>query len=534
MNYNKIKSLLASLVILVAIAVMTLTGCTTTADYTLGQEFAPINQQMTMRNRVYRDGMICEANSDQTPCKVFESRLYRTDSIKSASLDMMFLGVQNSPTFGKRSMGLATQFVHMALLDDSTGFGYRPIYDSMMLLLLIDTVMGDTMRPIKYNIYQLSQPLVEQGAEDTVFYASYDPREMGHLSAEAKPIFSFQFPDYANGVYTNTMSVRLKEEAGAKEFINKLLCMDVLDENGLANSNVEYYKTDSAFVSAFKGLWIEPDQASVEGEGSVFSSEIGESGLRVYGRTRNAGADADIIKDTINVPYIFYTEYTDDGNVSAQSVKYDFSGSELAQYPMNEDDKNREELAITYVDGCAGVITELYMTDEFLLSLRNINSGDKDYVSAAINQASLRFYIEDADYDYLAMDPVAMGEQMDRSIRRLGLYTDYKSLSPVIDYMYKEEANGSTIYYNGYLNRSLAAYEMNISSFMQGLINEVLKLEEDANGNVDLSKLTAPRTLYLAPSAYDRFTLLRSTIQGGNSDLTKASIELSLTYTLVK
>ena len=533
MNFKRMKSLLATMAVVAVMVVMTLASCTTTADYTLGQELAPTNQQMTMRNRIYRGGVIKEANRDDVPCKVFESRLFRTDSIQSTSLDMIFLGQQNDPEFGRRTMGVATQFVHMALVDDSIGFGYRPIYDSMMLLLLVDTVVGDTMTPVKYNIYQLSAPLVEEGVEDTVFYTSYDPRAMGHLAPDAEPIFSFKFPDYANGVYTNSMELRLKEEAGAKAFINKLLCMETLDENGFANK-IDVYESDSAFISNFRGIWIEPAEGQTEGTGSVFSSETGESGLQIYGRSRNPGADADIILDTINIPYIFYTKYASEGNVAAQSVKYDFTGSRLDGYPMDEDDTEREDLALTYVDGCAGVITELYLTDEFLLSLRNINSGDEDYVSAAINQAMLRFYIEDADYDYLVMDPIKMGEQMDRSIPRLGLYTDYKRLSPVVDYMYEEESNGSTIYFNGHLNRSLAAYEMNISSFMQGIVNEVLALEADANGNVDLSKLDVPRKLYLAPSAYNRYTLSRSKVQGGNSDLTKASIELSLTYTLVK
>ena len=64
MNFKRMKSLLATMAVVAVMVVMTLASCTTTADYTLGQELAPTNQQMTMRNRSYRGGVIREANRD--------------------------------------------------------------------------------------------------------------------------------------------------------------------------------------------------------------------------------------------------------------------------------------------------------------------------------------------------------------------------------------------------------------------------------------------------------------------------------------
>ena len=119
---------------------------------------------------------------------------------------------------------------------------------------------------------------------------------------------------------------------------------------------------------------------------------------------------------------------------------------------------------------------------------------------------------------------------MDASISHLGLYYDYKTLNPVIDYLYTQESS----YYNGYMNRSLACYDMNISSYIQELINDVLSVEKDASGKPDLSKLSVPRKIYLAPGAYDRFTLNNSVVQGSDAALNKASISIDITYTLVK
>ena len=532
-SYNKIKCACASVAVVVIAMIMTFTGCTTTADYTLGDEYAPSNQQMIMRTRSYKAGMMREASTNETPCRIFETRLFRTDSIKSTDISSFIIGVERDERFGVRRMGFVSQFLHMVLPDDSIGFGYRPVYDSMMLLLRVDTFAGDTTKPVKFNVYALTEDLIAKGATDTLLYTSYDPRKAGHMSTDAKPIFTFTFPDQANGVYTNSLKVRMHETSESRAFVNRLIGLDKLDANGLANSNVGVYKSDSLFLETFKGLWVEPAADNPE-DAAVYSLAIADTSMKLYGRVRNSGADADIVTDTLDISYVFKNSYSGSwGNVWAQSVKHDYSTTLLANLPMDESLAERAEVQIAYVDGCGGVVTELYFTDEFLLSLRDINSNDEEYVSAAINQAQLNFYLEESDYDYANLDPLKIAEAMNKSIHRLGLYTDYKNYTPVLDYMYEQEAS-LELDYNGYLNRSKALYEMNISAYIQELMNALLALEEDANGNVDLSKLLAPRTIYIAPDVDNQFTLSRSILQGSDHLLNKASVELNLTYTLVK
>ena len=525
--------MLAAAMVIAVAALMTL-GCTTTADYTLGEEFAPTNQQMITRHRLYKNGVLSEINCEDAPCRVFETRLFKTDSVPSDRLGTFYLGLQKHSRFGVRKMGFSSQFLHMIHIDDSIGFGYRPIYDSTTLIFELDTFVGDSTRPIQYNVYLLTDDLVDWDAKDTTFYVSYDPREEGHIAQNAEPVFTFKFPDQENGVYTNSTEFRLTEGAGARELIYGLFCMDKLDANGNATNNIDLYKSDSAFIRKYKGVWIAPaeDQPESEGHAMAFSDQT--SGFKVYGRVRNHGADVDIVTDTIAIPYYFNDTYAEGfGNVTAQSALYNFEGTELEGLPILETEQNRAETDKAYVDGCGGIMTELHFTDEFLLSLRNINSGDKEYISAAINQASLRFYLDGSDYDYDKIDPLPMTDRMNESISRLGMYTNYKNLTPIVDYLYTQEEDGS-LYYDGYLNRSRAMYEMNISSYIQQLVNELLKLEPEADGSIDLSKLKTTRTIYLAPSAYDRFTFNRTVIQGSNNLTTPASISLELTYTLVK
>jgi hypothetical protein len=69
---------------------------------------------------------------------------------------------------------------------------------------------------------------------------------------------------------------------------------------------------------------------------------------------------------------------------------------------------------------------------------------------------------------------------------------------------------------------------------MQQLVNGLLELKPEADGSIDLSKLKTVKTVYLAPGAYDVYTINRSVIQGSKSEINPASIELDLTFTLVK
>lgn len=515
----------------------TLSGCTTTADYTLGEELAPGHQQLDMRYRLYKSGMLSESGMEETPCKIFEMRLYRTDSINAASLDKLHIGLHKDDRFGVRKMGFASQYLFMEVVDDSIGFGYRPVYDSMMFTFEVDTFAGDTTKPIKYNVYALTADLVNEQSKDSLFIITYDPRRDGHLALDAEPIFTFNFPDPANGIYTTSKQLRLQETPSTKAYIKKLACME-LDENGLANKNVEAYQSDSAFIHNFPGIYIEPADDMPDGEGSSFSFTPTSTGISLYGRTRHTGADADIMGDTITMEYKFRDDnVTDYGNVSAQRVTFDYSASEFASTPMYETEQNRPEVTMGFVDGCGGMVTELTLTEDFLRSLHNLTrdaNGNRTHASAAVNQAALKIYIEDSDYDYLKLDPIIMETKLNNSISRLGMYLNYKILSPIPDYYYSVEASGGSLAYNGYINRSLACYEMDITSYIQQIINDMVEMEPKEDGSFDLEKLTYPHTIFLAPTADNIFSFNRSVVQGADAQINPAAIAIELTYTLVK
>lgn len=549
MKSSKIQSVRLTIMAVGVALFSLLTSCTTTADYTLGGELTPGHQQMEVKHRLYKNGEMVEADDKQNTiaCKIFETRLFRSDSVAGSKLDKLVLGVQHDDEFGSRKMSFTSQYLFMSAVTDSLGFGYRPVFDSMCFRFAVDTFAGDTLQPMRFNVYALSKPMLERGeSTDSIKYLTYDPRLEGHLDAAAEPIFTFEFPNQAKGIYTTSEILRMEETPATKDYIKQLMCLE-LDENGMANGGAEAYQSDSAFVASFPGLYIEPVEQSVTGKGSAYTFNPAETGINLFARTRSMGDDAELMADTLNVIYYFRDQYAGShGNFSVQSVEFDYSTAAFSglQYdePVSgsaeeEAFNNRAEVDICYIDGCGGVITELRLTDEFLYSLRTLNrneAGEITHQSAAVNQAALKIYLEGASYDYMAMNPVEMGEKLDNSMTRLGLYTNFESLTPIPDYMYSVEAGGGTLVYGGYANRSLACYEMNITSYMQEIINSVLKLEPNEQGELDFSKLSLPRKIYLGPEATNLFNFLHSKVQNADSSINPAAIEMELTYTLVR
>ncbi len=151
-----------------------------------------------------------------------------------------------------------------------------------------------------------------------------------------------------------------------------------------------------------------------------------------------------------------------------------------------------------FVDGMGGVVTELRFTDEMLQSLADLSLAE-DCNAVSVNQATLSIYVEHADYDYTKIDPSVITPVLNGAQTRLGMYTDYKNLSPVADYMYANEST-YTIPYGGYLNRSLACYTMDISNFIQSLALACADNLAQDGRTVDFDKIDEKyRRIYLCP-----------------------------------
>ena len=173
---SKIRRAAELAAVLTAAGIVFFTGCTKVDDR-LGAGYQPGDQQMKIGLKVF-------ALAPDAERPYFETRLYKTDSLKASNLGEGYFGVMHDETFGRRTAGFLTQYRAVAL-SDTTGFGYQPIFDSIELKIKISNYGGDTLKPMTYNVYEvisndylnpsLTAPAGAGSVADTLFYPTFDP-----------------------------------------------------------------------------------------------------------------------------------------------------------------------------------------------------------------------------------------------------------------------------------------------------------------------------------------------------------------------
>jgi len=201
-----------------------------------------------------------------------------------------------------------------------------------------------------------------------------------------------------------------------------------------------------------------------------------------------------------------------------------------------------------------GVVTEMTFSPEFFAELEaeiaKGNADGKNFKTLAFSQVRMSIYFNDSDYEWekiadgTAGDILRMTDQMNAYPARLGMYTNYKTLTPISDYAYVYEQNyGSsvTLAYNGKINRSRGCYVMDITGYMQQLWNSYMEAKADAGGevaNIDWDKVKN-RSVYIGPEAYSLYTTSFGVLQGmptqaGTAEPNNAPIRFSMAYNLIK
>ena len=527
-RFNNFRRMLLPVAALAATIGLTLGGCTKVDD-TLGGNLIPDNQQM-------RAGYVQLPRADElNPKKYVETRLFQTDSIVSSNITYGYMGSMLNDTLGHRSAGFLSQMVNYYKVD-SGYFGYMPIFDSAQILLKVTSFGRDSVTEQSFAVYEV----------------------VSNKYLTEKPIALFTFTLGGEGKYPSTTSaVTLEPTEAGKKYIRRLMLQE-----GEYAGDYSIYSADSLkyWVEAFKGLYIAPNPEkplTEYGKGTIFATELTYSGLSVYGRTR-VKDDPSLIKDTIGMVYYFYEDGAKFGNVSVNNVKHDYEEATIARRinieEARETAENRPENPLVYVEGMGGVVTEMTFSPEFFAELEaeiaKGNADGKNFKTLAFSQVRMSIYFNDSDYEWekiadgTAGDILRMTDQMNAYPARLGMYTNYKTLTPISDYAYVYEQNyGSsvTLAYNGKINRSRGCYVMDITGYMQQLWNSYMEAKADAGGevaNIDWDKVKN-RSVYIGPEAYGLYTTSFGVLQGmptqaGTAEPNNAPIRFSMAYNLIK
>ncbi len=562
--------------ILCAAVALFAVGCSADVDSELGYDIIPDHQKMEMRHLTFKGGKVLRFNAaasdddksvyDSEEGNFFRTSLYRTDSLLSSNISYGYIGVEHSDTFGMRSSALASSILFMNSVDKENGFGYRPIFDTLSLILTINDYGVDTLTPVRYEIYELTKPLLGSvvDAKDTTAYTNCD---ITKAYDETKPLFTFVFPDGKKTGPTTTSidltPVDMSRNGQTWDFIRRMMLIpEDYDTNsewdGYARDVDSLYSSEKNWQQAFHGIYIKPVLESVDRSkrGALYSFDLKSSGLQLQGRNRNP-KDPTLIQDTIGANFYFYDEsiepYTTNYgqyvpgvegtlNISVNKVEHDYSGSLIGALNIDAYDESgnklpnssRDEVAECYVEGLAGVATELYFTDEFLQQIQRAYTNDNDgskYRAIGVNQCRLYIYMKSASYVWAdnISNAATLTPLMDKFIPRLGSYVGYSKLNCIADYdpVY-ETQSGSSLAYGGYLNRTRGCYEMDITGFMQRLCNYVNSLEKLE----DYDESIVSRTIFIGPEAVSPFTFKHTELQG--SSAAGAPIHLEMTYTMIK
>lgn len=551
------KYLSIFVVVMLAMAQL-IVGCTTEVDYTQGSEFIPSNQKMELRRRVYKHGEMREGDARDV-CALSSTSLFISDSIPSTNLKNVYFGREKSDTFGLRTAGFLTQMTFSMSLDKERGWGYRPIFDSMVMALYVNGYHGDTTYKQRFEVYEvMSNDYFELPADkDTSFYINFDP--VPYISKE--PIFTFTFPDQDRGVYVgdsenpDTRIVLMQETPATREYVSRLMLLDNMDANGgyAVDSDSLYVPgNEKEFFERVRGVYVMPAEDN-NGRGAVYSARVEESYMYLYARSRYE-EDPTIIRDTVQMGYNFYIDPTKysltAGNVSIGTVDHNYSEVTLfdaQNIPVDDDTAPRDIVSVGYIEGMGGVVTEVMFSDEFIQSLADVVLSNSGSV-VSVNQAHLSVYVEGSDYDYTVIDPWVITPIMDAAMPSMGFYADYGGLETVSDYMHSYSGSG-VLAFDGNLNRSLACYTMDISNYIQSLMMKAADnlLEDGATVDLDkfsptseggVSSLVKYRRFYIGPSADNLFTFNRQSVIGGDiveeGVAGNAPITLELVYTIVK
>ncbi|MFR9651616.1 MAG: hypothetical protein SNG35_06310 [Rikenellaceae bacterium] len=544
-------------------------GCTDISD-NIGNDYMRDDQDTQVRYELFN-------NTTPDGDEIFAFSQYVNEDFDVSNLSYGTTGRQYKEKFGSRTGGFYSQFTPMYTLDDDDSFGTNPIVHSVLVYLPAAEFSGDTTIINKYKVYRV---LNDDFLDD---YSTMTKDDAASLFASDKladtdkfeEVFSFQFPDQANYIYTNSEALFIdyyeeSEDDGTaitqagKDLIDQLLLKSV---NGI-DIDYTYYDFDNHgdFVDLFKGLyieWVGAEKDGIDITDSILSSTSDE-GVTYSHLLSSCGFGFTCYQDQDD----YDTAQDEDGDTSSISLSamvYSFSdsyseyGGTSINYVVRTDPASTDEpdnVNNIYVEALGGRVSEMRIKKSFFewmdSKIEEANEEEENnlFVNIFFNKATIKGYIP-AMTSYDMVTDIAgiknLTTQMNTMPSRIGMYVTYShtydddgysELETIYDYDTVTEAYyGSVSIYDGYINRSLGFYEMNLQHQLQIMWAEWHDLEnKDSITDDELNALEWNR-IYIAPSTSNLASVKYATIQGlegaGVAD-NGAPLQLEVIYTLRK
>lgn len=446
--------------ILLGLLVMTLSSCTN-LDPEFGNDFIPPSQQMG------------SAMDSTIGIKTFVSKF---DSVQTSGLSITpHVGSVIDPYVGRTEISFFASYAPKGF-NHTYYFGIDPVIDSMKISLTFSAAIADTTQEMEISIYEVKG---RHFYKDSTYYSNFN------MSRYIGPTPLVTFKRKGKGLSVTHLPL---------EFANRLL------DNRQNKENIYY--SDTAFHSKFNGMYVTA-KVFDQGKGCMIQADLSQSVMTLFYRSVNPETK---LKDTTFQQFLFMGDYTIE-NVNFDMVKNDYSFADPSKGGVTQ-----QEIGDTitqskhcYVQGLGGLMG-LIQIDTAAINRLKAEVKAKGYSYVALHRAELQVTTVDPSEDNFA-----------QFFYRTALYYSMEGRQFLSEYNpILESAN--TGYYatiDGYLNRSMARYNYDITSYVQRLFS----------GSVKRSRTQ------LLPAYNLNADIARSVIYGSASEFPP---KLILTYTMVK
>lgn len=463
--------------VLVSALVLSFASCTE-VNNNLGEGLVPPSQELEVAFATIEKGIT--------------SYLTYTDSVSTGTLDYAYFGAMTDEHYGGKTKATAMTQFSFALRTDTLQHENRDSrIDSLALIVSLKTAGGDTLKNQTFDVYRIRKRLYR----DSLYYSGIDYKEY----IDSRPMFTCEYSGRPHGSNLfDTLSLKVADAALAEEFMTGLWADTAL------------YSNDTLFVQKYGGLCItpsgtSPEDAAIYGINLQWDTDEGPmSYLVAYGHEYPKGDDPSLVEDEVMRAFCISNNASFTKLKSVSAIEHDYSATSFGasiNVDVPKDEPLENPVTEGYVEGFLGVTTTLEFGDEFINELKALCPEGG---SIFINKATLRLNMAENDYTYFDYAPT-----------RLGTYTNYAGIVAVPDYGYYYESNyDMELIYGGYLNRTFACYDVDLSLYLQQLLR-------DEEGEVS-------RRITFGMAAYDYMDVAVLKLA-----LDKTPLKFDITYTII-
>lgn len=354
------------------------------------------------------------------------------DSFPSSSSTSCYIGRWHSDSLGTCTASAVSNYFPMGF-KDYTFFGSGAATDSIKLTLFLNNFygLGDSTISMKVNIYRINGHPFNK---DSTYYTNFPIEKY----IDPTPLATITTDNYHGD--TNIV-VKLPKWFADQHF-----------DNRQDTSNI--YSRDDKFTNQINGLYFTAEPVNPH-DSRIINVNLTASSMRLFYHN-NVYPDSLLYQS-----YYFFNTSMSSFTSNFEIIRNDFTTAkpELGGMDYRTINDTLEPQGRLFISCPQQLFTRIDF-DTSILNRLKVKADEAGYKYVVVQGAELRIKLPNTDY-----------KTLDRTIGMLKLYVDIRRLRFLPEYnpFYTQSAEYNTI--NGTLIRSLGYYTLNITGYVQRLLN---------------------------------------------------------------